>query len=376
MQFRKFGNLNWKSSALGFGCMRLPIDSEGKIIENEAIKIIRYGIDQGINYIDTAYPYHKGTSEIIVGKALKDNYRKKVMLATKCPVWLLKKADDFDTLLDEQLKKLSTDHIDFYLLHALDSKSWKIIQDLNILNKAEEAIKKGKIKYLGFSFHDKFEVFKEIIDGYNWTFCQIQYNYMDINNQAGTKGLRYAYSKGIAVIVMEPIRGGLLANPPKRIAEIFDESKNKHTPADWALQWVWNQPEVSLVLSGMSTLSQVEENIHSVDVYGVDTLSKEDLKIIERVREEYSKRETIPCTKCNYCMPCPNGVNIPKNFELYNEAVIYDDTRMAGFRYSAFLSEAQRANKCIQCKICETKCPQKIKISQWMPKVHEKLKMH
>jgi len=367
MHYRKFGKLSWKSSALGFGCMRLPVDTEGKIIEHEAIRMIRYGIDHGINYIDIAYPYHQGTSEFIVGKALKDKYRNKVMLATKCPVWLLKKADDFDTILDEQLKKLSTDHIDFYLLHALDSERWKTIQNLNILHKAEAAIKDGRIRYVGFSFHDTFEVFKQIIDGYNWTFCQIQYNYMDSNNQAGTEGLRYAYAQRVAVVVMEPLRGGSLAHPPQSIAELFGESK----PADLALQWLWNQPEISLVLSGMSTMSQVEENIHSADRSGVNTLS--DLRIIERVQEAYSEREAIPCTKCNYCMPCPHGINIPRNFELYNDAVMYDDVRTAGFRYSAFLPEAQRANKCIQCKICETKCPQKIKISQWMPKVHAKL---
>jgi hypothetical protein len=374
MQFRKFGRLDWKVSALGFGCMRLPtndgIGGSANINEKEAMGMIRYAIDQGVNYIDTAYPYHGGNGETLVGKALGNGYREKIKLATKCPVWALQKGADFDTYLDEQLRKLQTDHIDFYLFHGLDSRRWKTILDLEVLPRAESATKDGRIRNLGFSFHDKYDIFKEIIDGYRgWTLCQIQYNYMDTENQAGTKGLKYAASKGLAVVVMEPLRGGRLTNPPKQVQKAFDGFEKRRSPADWGLQWVWNQPEVSVALSGMSTMRQVEENIRSAKMSRIDSLRGDDLKFIERVREKYKERTAIPCTGCGYCMPCENGVNIPVNFELYNDAIIYDNPNTARMRYARFLTEKERAHACQLCRKCEEKCPQKILISEWMPKV-------
>ncbi len=375
MQFRKFGRLDWKVSALGFGCMRLPttdkVGSNVNVDEKEAIAMIRYAIDQGVNYVDTAYPYHGGNGEIVVGKALRDGYREKVRLATKSPVWSLRKAEDFDTYLNEQLKKLQTDYLDFYLLHGLDKQRWTNILNLNVLQKAETAIKDGRIRHLGFSFHDKYETFREIIDGYSgWALCQMQYNYMDTKNQAGTKGLKYAASKGLAVVVMEPIRGGRLSNPPKDIQGIFDGYEKRHTPSDWALQWVWNQSEVSVALSGMSTMKQVEENIHSASTSAPNSLGHRELQVIERAQKAFRGRTPIACTKCGYCMPCENGINIPTNFELYNDAIIYDDPGTARMRYSRFMTEKERASACQQCKKCEEKCPQKIPISELMPKVH------
>jgi predicted aldo/keto reductase-like oxidoreductase len=375
MQFRKFGRLGWKVSALGFGCMRLPttdgIGGSGNINEKEAIAMIRYAIDQGVNYIDTAYPYHGGNGEVVVGIALRDGYREKVRLATKCPVWTLRKAEDFDTYLDEQLKKLQTDHVDFYLFHGLESRRWKTVLDLNLLPKAESAIRDGRIGNIGFSFHDKYETLKEIIDGYDgWTLCQIQYNYMDTENQAGTRGLKYAASKGLAVIVMEPLRGGRLSNPPNSIKEVFDGFEKKRSPSDWGLQWIWNQPEVSVVLSGMSTMMHVKENILSASTSGIHTLGTKELRLIERVTKQFRARTVIPCTKCGYCMPCENGVNIPGNFELFNDAIIYDDVDTGRMRYTRFMTEKERANACQQCGTCEEKCPQKIPVSEWMLKVH------
>ncbi|WXG47731.1 MAG: aldo/keto reductase [Candidatus Atabeyarchaeum deiterrae] len=375
MQYRRFGRLEWKVSALGFGCMRLPtndkIGTSGNVDEKEAIRMIRYAIDQGVNYVDTAYPYHDGNGEIIVGKALKDGYREKVKLATKSPIWTIRKAEDFDNYLSEQLKKLQTDHIDFYLFHGLEKQRWNTVLNLNLLQKAETAIKDGRIRNVGFSFHDKYETFKEIIDGYSgWTLCQIQYNYMDAENQAGTKGLRYAASRGLAVVVMEPIRGGRLSNPPTSVQGIFDSYERRRSPSDWALQWVWNQPEVSVALSGMSKMGQVEENIHSANISSVNSLGARDLQIVERVQRKYRERTAVPCTKCGYCMPCPNGVNIPGNFELYNDGIIYDDLNIARMRYTRFFSQKDRASACIQCKTCEEKCPQKIPVSELMPKVH------
>ncbi|QHQ61637.1 aldo/keto reductase [Anaerocolumna sedimenticola] len=379
MQYRNFGKLDFKVSALGFGAMRLPTqenENSESIDEAEAIKMIRHAIDQGVNYVDTAYGYHQGNSEILVGKALQDGYRDKVKLATKSPVWLINKPEDFERLLEEQLAKLQTDHIDFYLLHALSRDRWRnTILKQDVLKHAEAAKQAGKIRHIGFSFHDDEEAFFEIIDGYDkWEFCQIQYNYLDINEQAGMKGLKHAASKGLGVVVMEPLLGGRLANPPQDIMEILDENGIKRSPSSWALQWLWDQPEVSVVLSGMSNLQQVEDNLVSANQSGVGLFNAEDQKVIERVRTRYSERAAIPCTGCSYCMPCPNNVNIPRNFELYNGSVIHDDVEGSRNTYNNFFDEQNRASSCIGCRICEEKCPQKIVISDWMPKVHSALK--
>lgn len=384
MKYRSFGKLDVKVSALGFGTMRFPVKEDvsdgnrvnNEVDEKEAIRMIRYAIDQGVNYIDTAYGYHEGNSEFITGRALKDGYRGKVMLATKSPVWLIKKPEDFDKLLDEQLKKLGTDYIDFYLLHAIGRDRWRnTIVKHDVLRKMERAKKDGKIGHIGFSFHDDADAFTEIIDGYDrWEFCQIQYNYLDIENQAGVKGLKYAASKGLGIVIMEPLLGGKLANPPKDVEAILEESRKDLSPSAWALEWLWNQPEVSVVLSGMSSMQQVEENIVSAEHSGIGMLSASDHEIIERVRRRYTERAVIPCTACSYCMPCPNNVDIPRNFALYNDSVIHDDLAGSQRTYSNFMNEDSRASGCIQCKVCEEKCPQKILISEWMPKVHEALK--
>jgi Predicted oxidoreductases of the aldo/keto reductase family len=376
MQYRKFGKLDWQASVLGFGCMRLPtMDNNpisGNINEEEAKRMIRYAIDHGVNYIDTAYPYHSGNSEAVVGKVLRDGYRQKVKLATKSPVWLMNQATDFDKYLNEQLAKLQTEYIDFYLLHGLGQDRWQqIILKFNLLDRVEAAIRDGRIKHAGFSFHDKYESFPTIVDGYDhWDFCQIQYNYMDIENQAGTEGLRYAASKGLAVIVMEPLLGGKLANPPKPLREMIERYEVKSSPADWALQWVWNQPEVTLLLSGMGSMNQVMENIESANRSGINSLNTEKLQFIEQIRQKYKERTAIPCTGCSYCMPCPNGVNIPRVFGFYNDGFMHEDVRTSRALYGRFLDESERAGACLQCRICEEKCPQKITISEWMPKAH------
>ncbi|MBN1976584.1 MAG: aldo/keto reductase [Anaerolineae bacterium] len=373
MQYRKFGKLDWQVSALGFGCMRLPTigGESANIDEPEATKMVHYAIDRGVNYVDTAYPYHGGNSERFVGRALKGGYREKVKLATKLPCWKVETAGDFDALLDEQLEKLQEEHIDFYLLHALNKERWPQVRDLGVREWAEGAIADGRIGHIGFSFHDDYDAFQMIIDDYEgWTFCQIQHNYIDIENQAGTKGLKYAASKGLAVVIMEPILGGRLVDPPQPIQALWDSAATKRAPADWALQWLWNQPEVSVVLSGMSAMQHVEENVASAAASGVGTLTEEDLALVAQVREKYEELCPIPCTKCGYCMPCPNGVDIPRNFAVYNEGVMYDKPDRAREGYNNWMPEEKRASQCIQCRECEEKCPQSIVISEWMPIVH------
>ena len=375
MQYREFADLDWMVSALGFGCLRFPIEGgdNARINQPEAIRMVRHAIDHGVNYVDTAYPYHGGNSELVVGRALKDGYREKVKLATKLPCFDVKTSDDFERYLNEQLEKLQTHQIDFYLLHALDKGTWPKVRDLGVLPWAEGAIADGRIGHLGFSFHDEYGVFQEIVDAYDkWTFCQIQYNYIDIENQAGTKGLRYAASKGLAVVIMEPLLGGRLVDPPEPIQALWDTTEKERAPVDWALQWLWSQPEVSVVLSGMSTMEQVAENVASADVSRIDLLTAEELALVGAVREKYNELCPIPCTKCGYCMPCPNGVDIPRNFETYNRGVMYDKPDRAREDYRGMPEDA-RSGACIQCRECEDKCPQNIRISEWMPVVHEVL---
>jgi len=375
MRYRTFGRLDWQPSALGFGMMRLPIreNDPGQIDELLATQMLRYAIERGVNYVDTAYGYHRGNSEAFVGRALQDGYRQRVRLATKLPCWLVKEQDDFDRYLDEQLGRLQTGWVDFYLLHALNKESWHRMRDLRVLERAERALADGRIGAIGFSFHDRYEVFQEIIDAYDgWTFCQIQYNYMDEDNQAGRRGLHYAAGKGLGVVVMEPIRGGQLASPPPAIQAIWDSAPRKRSPAEWALQWVWNQPEVSLVLSGMSTLEQVQENIASADRSGPGTLTAEELALIARVRDKYRELAPIPCTGCEYCQPCPSGVKIPRIFEIYNDAIMYGTMEQARMFYG-WLQEEERADRCAACGECEEKCPQDIAIIEWLARVHQAL---
>ena len=359
--------------------MRLPT-TDGKraspdIMEAEAIKMIRRAIDEGVNYVDTAYPYHGGNSEVVLGKALREGYRQRVKLADKLPTWMVQAPDDFDRLLDEQLRRLESDHIDFYLLHSLSRVRWReIVLKHNLLQKAEQAQADGRIGCLGFSFHDDYEAFAEIVNGYErWTFCQVQYNYMDIETQAGSKGVALAASKGLAVVVMEPLLGGRLVDPPPTVGELFDGCKVRRSAADWALQWVWDQPEVSVVLSGMSSMEQVEQNLDSARRSRPRSFTTAEMQLIEQVRQQYHERTAVPCTRCGYCTPCPNGVNIPNAFEFFNYAHLYDDVPGARFKYQVFLTPEQRAEACIACKNCEAQCPQNIPISEWMPKVAELL---
>ena len=375
MQYRKFGNTNEELSILGFGAMRLPLidGDDAKIDYEKAIPMVRYAIDNGVNYLDTAYPYHQGNSETFCAAVMKDGYRKKINIATKLPVWEVKEHDDMMRLLDEQLDKLEVETIDFYLLHALSSKTWQNTVDCDYKSFLKQAQREGKIRYVGFSFHDDLTLFKEIVDDYDWDFCQIQLNYLDENYQAGIAGLKYAHQKGLGVVIMEPLRGGMLAKTelPEDIQVLWAASEIKRSPAAWALKYLWNMEEIGVVLSGMTAMEQVAENVQIAAETTAGSLTDEENEIIQQVKQIFHDRTIVPCTNCKYCLPCPQGVNIPENFWAYNHASIFGDYGKAKFWITGWLEEPQRASNCIQCGQCETKCPQNIEIMKHLAIIKE-----
>jgi hypothetical protein len=367
-----------KLSVLGFGTMRLPLKGQG-IDEERAIKQIRYAIDNGVNYVDSAPPYHNGESEKLLGKALLDDYRKKVKIATKLTPFLLSKAEDMDKMLNTQLQKLRTDHIDYYLLHGLEEEFWKKLQGFGVLDFLEKAKADGKIVNAGFSFHGSLKTFKEIIGAYDWTMCQILYNFLDEKLQAGTVGLKYAASKNLAVMVMEPLRGGALAgNLPEEVKQFYDNPKIQRSPAEWGLRWVWNHPEVTVALSGMNDENHVAENIKIAETALPGSMNADELAIIKSVAESYRRLMKIPCTGCQYCMPCPFGVNIPTSFRIYNDYYMFGDEQKSRAMYARMLMGGLRgkrsdASLCKECKQCIERCPQHIAIPEQLKSVSNEL---
>ncbi len=362
-------------SILGFGCMRFPlIDNDiSKIDEKKAEEMLRYAIEKGVNYIDTAYPYHgKGTpeggeSEPFVGRVLSDGLRDRVMLATKLPSWFIERREDMDIYLNNQLKRLQSDSIDFYLVHALNIKYWNSLSVIGIIDFLDKAREDGRIRYAGFSFHDdSIDLFKEIVDSYNWDFCQIQYNYLDENYQAGKEGLEYAADKGLGIVIMEPLKGGSLAvNMPDDANKVFTSANPDRKPVDWALSWLWNHKDVHVVLSGMNTLEQVVENIQIAERAKEGSLDKNEIDAVNRVKEIMNSKVKVDCTTCGYCMPCPEGVDIPRNFSYYNDYHRFDDNNIRSnskIIYNSVLTEDQKALSCVECGTCEPLCPQNIPI--------------
>ncbi len=372
MLYRKMPKSGDELSILGFGCMRLA-QKDGSIDEERATRQIHSAIDKGINYIDTAYPYLNGDGEPFVGKALEGGYRERIKLATKLPCWLIKKNEDLERMLDLQLERLQTEWIDYYLLHALSRQSWENIRDLGALDFLAEAKKNGKIKNAGFSFHDDLETFKEIVDSFDWDFCQIQYNYLDKDFQAGTKGLQYAASKGLGVIIMEPLRGGSLTRiVPPSVEEIWHESEIKRTPAEWGLRWLWNQPEVTVVLSGMNEEDHIEENIRMASQAQPGSLSEKELDLVKRAGDEYRRLTKVGCTGCRYCMPCPAGVDIPTCFEFYNRYHLLgqeDPKRQYYFWLGGIMGKKAHASLCVNCGKCMEACPQHLHIPELLKDV-------
>ena len=363
MVYRDLGNTGVRLSPLGFGMMRLPAD------EKVVTKMVRDAIDAGVNYIDTAYPYLEGKSESLTGRVLSDGYRDKVYLATKCPVWLIEKPEDFDRILNEQLRKLKTEQIDCYLLHSLNKSNWEKVKKYGLIDKMKEARDAGKICYIGFSFHDTYDLFKEIVDAFDeWDFCQIQLNYLDTEHQAGIKGMKYAAEKGLGVIIMEPLRGGHLAKVPLNVKEAFGNGKS---PVEWSLDFLWNMPEVSTVLSGMSTQEQVEQNVAYAERSAVGMFTEEDDKVIEKVQQEFKKFSTVACTGCSYCNICPKKIAIPQTFAAYNTAFLKNNYAQAKEQYTDWVPRfGALPSECIGCRKCEEICPQNIEISRLMKTVY------
>ena len=372
MEKRKFEKLGIAPSVLGFGCMRFPMTADGKIDEKEAEKMLDTAIEAGVTYIDTAYPYHNGDSEPFVGRVLKKYDRSSFYLATKLPVWKLEKKEDVATVFEEQLKRLDVDYVDFYLLHALDKSKWEKVKEYDIISYMEEMRKQGKIRYLGFSFHDDYEVFEEILTSYPWDFCQIQYNYIDTDIQAGDRGYALTEKLGIPLVIMEPIKGGSLANLPEEVTAPFKAARPEATTSSWALRWIASKPNVHVVLSGMSTMEHVNDNLATFSNF--EPLSEKEQEIVKGVADAIKARTKNGCTGCAYCMPCPHGVNIPRNFKIWNEHAMYGNDKAAKNAYFVNMPEEARADKCKGCAKCEKVCPQALSIRENLKQVAEDMK--
>ena len=372
MKYRDFPAAGKKVSALGMGCMRMPTtQDEGHPIDRPAaIQLIRHLIDGGVTYIDTAYPYHNGQSEGLVGEALKDGYRERVTLATKLPSWEVEKHEDMERLLDEQLKRLDVEYVDVYLAHALDSKRFEKLQKLGLFEFMDEMVQKGKIRYPGFSFHDDYEPFRKIVDSYDWKIAQVQMNFLDEFHQATMEGVRYAAGKGIRIVVMEPVRGGsLVKTVPEEIQKMYASAVPGRSVVEWAFRWLIDKPEFMTILSGMSDLTQADDNLRIFDAADVGCLSEAERETIENVRKAYEARIRVGCTGCEYCMPCPQGIKIPDIFKAYDSASMFDNFEDFRRRYNAM--EVQ-ADACVGCESCVAACPQHFKtpIPEMLQKIH------
>ncbi len=370
MLYRKMPRSQDSLSILGLGLMRLPATSEGHIDEERSLEMLHHAVDNGVNYFDTAWVYYNGASEQLMGKFVDRVPRNKLLIATKSPCWLVKTASDLDKYLDQSLQRLRTDHIDYYLLHSLGQHSWNEMKKLKALDWLEKQKADGRIRHIGFSFHDKYPVFKKIAQYYDWDFCQFMLNYLDTHFQAGLSGYRLASSKGIGIIAMEPLRGGkLVQNIPPGVEAVWKKSAHAWTPVQRALNWIWNLEHCTVALSGMSSLEQLNENITLAKLSPTAKLSEKELTIYNQARLEYIRRIAVPCTECRYCMPCPHKVAIPGVFGIYNEAHIFNDRERHLKEYKGWIPEDSRADKCVNCGACVSKCPQHIPIPDRMKEV-------
>lgn len=382
MHYRTMGQSGIKVSALGMGTMRLPLkegmqgytSSRGADTER-SVALIRHAIDSGITYFDTAFNYLHGESEKILGQALQDGYRKQALIATKSPIWMIKEAGDFDALLQKQLGRLQTDYIDVYLLHCVTEKDWRRrVVPYHVVESLLAAKEAGLVKHIGFSFHDTLDLFKEVLDCADWDVCQLQLNYLDRAFQGGLQAARYAADKGVGVSVMEPLRGGHLVHVPDDVRETFHAANPDRSPAEWAFDFLWDIPEVSTVLSGMGTVEEVDSNCAYADRARPGMLAAEEHEVFDAVEQQFAARATVPCTGCNYCAGCPQHVTIPYNLQTYNQYLLSGNIERARWEYATTIPlNGATAAACTGCGECEERCPQKIAISEWMPKIDELL---
>lgn len=372
MRYRTMPKSKDKLSALGLGLMRLPQTKAGRIDEKKALAMLQYALEQGVNYFDTAWGYHDGASEPLLGKFVAQNDRSRFYIATKLPCWLVKTRADMDSYLNQQLERLRTDHVDYYLLHALNQRSWKEMLRLGVLDWLDGARADGRIRHIGFSFHDKYPVFKQIVERYDWDFCQFMLNFLDTHYQAGLNGYKLAAAKGMGIIAMEPLRGGkLVQQVPDAVKDVWAKSKHDWSPVQRALNWIWNLDSVSVNLSGMSNLDQLKENIRLANSFKRGQIDERELGLYKQARLEYIHRIAIPCSACRYCLPCPHGVAIPSVFGHYNEAMMFGEKERHKQEYQGWIPAAARADKCVNCGECLSKCPHHIPIPEWMETVAE-----
>lgn len=377
MQYINFGNSKEQVSRFGMGCMRLPQakaeDGSDMIDEQESIKMIRHAIDKGVNYFDTAYAYNG--SEQLLGKALLDGYREKVLISTKCPMYKIKSREDYQGIFDEELERLQVDYVDVYIFHCLDKESWETVKATGGLDFMEEMKRKGKLKMIGFSFHADYELFTEIIDAYKWDMCIIQLNILDQNHQAGLRGMRYAAERDVSVTIMEPLKGGLFReNVPDEIASLLQEYKEKRSLIEWAFRFLYHHKEIKVILSGVSSMEQLEDNLNTFSDAVPDVMSEEDIELINKIRAIYASKVKVGCTGCGYCMPCPAGVNIPEIFKVYNDSALSSWTEFGKTFYSLVASHSGKdASNCIKCRKCEKRCPQHISIADTLEEAHKQM---
>ncbi|MBE5781249.1 MAG: aldo/keto reductase [Clostridiales bacterium] len=372
MQYRSFRD-GTKASLLGYGCMRIPsetINGKQVSIQKEADRLLMAAFEGGINYFDTAYPYVDGSNEAAVGRALKP-VRDQVHIATKLPINMLKEKADIARIFHEQLTRLETDYIDVYLLHDMRMKYMDMFREFGGFEFLEKALADGKIRKIGFSSHDNNENFKKILDSYHWDMCQIQFNILDIDFQAGLDGLRYAGEKDIPVVIMEGLRGGDLANAPKAVQEIYDATGKGWSAPEWGFRFVANYAEVMTILSGMTTMEMLNDNLRIFDSLTPGCVSEEDAAVYDAVRETYHKLIQVPCTTCKYCQPCPKGVTIPQIFTQFNRTTMFNNTASPRRHYGEMLKSGNAADQCVRCGLCETKCPQSIAIMDELMRAHE-----
>ncbi|MDR1721505.1 MAG: aldo/keto reductase [Methanobrevibacter sp.] len=378
MKYRELGKTGEKVSILGFGAMRLPtIDGENNKIDKKlSSDLLTYGIENGINYVDTAYPYHgldftgEGESERFLGEFFSENYREDVFLTTKMPSWMINEKEDMERIFERQLELLQTDYLNGYLIHSIKEDVWEKLLNLGVLDFLDDLKSQDKVKYIGFSFHDSYDLFKKVIEHYNWDMCQTQMNYLDENFQSGLKGLKKAKELGVGNIIMEPLRGGKLAtNPPQYIKEIWEKSIIKRSPAHWAFKYLYNMEEVDIVLSGMNTLKDMKENIEIANSSNINELTKEEKELIKEVGEKYHENSGNNCNGCGYCMPCPFNVNIPDCFKEYNTALIFKEANDLDNHYELTIDKENRASNCTNCEICIEKCTQNLNIPEELKKV-------